>query len=124
MIFDHVDLRVRDARTVRSFYDALLRPFGFRPKIDPDGNVIYIRIADHKLQEAVALISDPTHRPNGTRLAFHADSPQEVDRIAAIALRVGAVAYEAPMWCPEIGELYYASFFEDPSGNRLEIVSR
>jgi len=36
----------------------------------------------------------------------------------------GARAYEAPAACPEIADPYDASFFEDPDGNRLEIVCR
>jgi len=36
----------------------------------------------------------------------------------------GAGNYEAPALCDEIAENYYASFFEDPDGNRLEVVCR
>ena len=124
MVFDHVDVRVRDIPTVRSFYDAFLRAFGFRGKAQPDGNVVYVRIAERKVREALALIPEADHVPNRTRLAFAAPSPQEVDRIAAIAVGAGAQAFEAPAFCPEIGDNYYAAFFEDPDGNRLEIVCR
>jgi catechol 2,3-dioxygenase-like lactoylglutathione lyase family enzyme len=64
------------------------------------------------------------HRPNLTRLAFCAPTREEVDRIAAIAAAAGARAYEAPALCDEIAENYYAAFFEDPDGNRLEVVCR
>ncbi len=61
------------------------------------------------------------HLANECRIAFGTDSIREVDRLAAIAVRAGArnvegPAYEAP--------LYSAVFFEDPSGNRLEICYR
>ncbi|MBV8152555.1 MAG: VOC family protein [Candidatus Eremiobacteraeota bacterium] len=124
MIFDHVDVRVRQIGAVRAFYDRFLRAFGFRGKPQPDGNVVYVRVAERKVHEAVALIAESDHRPNHTRVAFSAASPAEVDRIAAIAAGAGARAFEAPAFCPEIGENYYAAFFEDPDGNRLEIVCR
>lgn len=124
MIFDHVDMRVRDIGTVKSFYDSFLRAFGFRGKTLDESTVVYLRIADRKINEALALIQESDHRPNALRLAFSAASTTDVDRIAAIASAAGARAFEAPALCPEIGENYYAAFFEDPDGNRLEIVCR
>ena len=124
MVFDHVDLRVADVERCRPFYDAFLRAFGFRGKAQPDGVRLYYRLEERVVREAIALIPDSGHRPNATRLAFSARSPAEVDRLAAIAAQAGARAYEAPAPCPEIADPYYASFFEDPDGNRLEIVCR
>ncbi len=124
MVFDHVDLRVADVARCRPFYDAFLRAFGFRGKALPDGTRVYYRLEDRVVREAIALIGESDHRPNATRLAFCAPTPADVDRIAAIAEDAGARAYEAPAPCPEIADPYYASFFEDPDGNRLEIVCR
>lgn len=122
-VFDHVDLRVADVERCRPFYDAFLRAFGFRGKAQPDGARVYYRLEDRVVREAIALIPDTGHRPNATRLAFSAKSPADVDRFAAIAHRAGARAYEPPGPCPEIADPY-AAFFEDPDGNRLEIVCR
>lgn len=30
MVFDHIDLRVKDVRLARPFYDVFLKAFGFR----------------------------------------------------------------------------------------------
>ena len=124
MVFDHVDLRVADVARCRPFYDAFLRAFGFRGKPLPDGTHVYYRLEDRVVREAIALIPEADHRANATRLAFSATTPTDVDRIAAIAQSAGARAFEAPGPCPEIADPYYASFFEDPDGNRLEIVCR
>ena len=124
MVFDHVDLRVADVARCRPFYDAFLRAFGFRGKPQSDGVHVYYRLEDRVVREAIALIPEPGHRPNATRLAFCAQTPDDVDRIAAIAQTAGARAFEAPAPCPEIADPYYAAFFEDPDGNRLEIVCR
>jgi catechol 2,3-dioxygenase-like lactoylglutathione lyase family enzyme len=124
MVFDHVDLRVADVARCRPFYDAFLRAYGFRGKTQPDGSHLYYRIADRAVREAFVLIPEAGHQPNATRLAFSAATPQDVDRIAAIAADAGARSFEPPAACPEIADPYYAAFFEDPDGNRLEIVCR
>jgi predicted lactoylglutathione lyase len=59
-----------------------------------------------------------------TRLAFFAATRADVDRIAAVAQAAGARAYEPPAACAEYTETYYAAFFEDPDGNKLEVVNR
>jgi catechol 2,3-dioxygenase-like lactoylglutathione lyase family enzyme len=123
-VFDHVDLRVADVARCRPFYDSFLRAFGFRGKTQPDGARVYYRLEDRAVREAIALIPQADHRPNATRLAFSAPTPTDVDRIAAIAQTAGARAFEPPAPCPEIADPYYAAFFEDPDGNRLEIVCR
>ena len=124
MIFDHIDLRVRDVRRVKAFYDAFLRAFGFRGRPQADGTLLYFRLENRAVREAIAVIADGEHRPNKTRLAFNAATREAVDRIAAIAAAAGALAFEPPALCDEIAENYYAAFFEDPDGNRLEVVCR
>jgi predicted lactoylglutathione lyase len=124
MVIDHIDLRVADVGSARPFYDAFLKAFGFRGQRQANGDVVYYRLAERRVQEAIALIEAAGHVANDIRLAFHASSEEEVDRIGRIALAAGAGAFEPPQWCPEIAERYYATFFEDPSGNRLEVVFR
>ena len=123
-VFDHVDLRVADIARCRPFYDALLREYGFRGKTQPDGAQLYYRLEDRHVREVIVVSAEPDHRPNATRLAFFAGTRADVDRIAAVAQQAGARAFEPPAPCPEYTESYYASFFEDPDGNRLEIVCR
>lgn len=124
MVFDHIDLRVADVARSKPFYDALLRPYGFRGKAQPDGTQLYYRLENRQVREIIVLNGEPDHRPNATRLAFFAATHADVDRISESARCAGARAFEAPAACPEISETYYASFFEDPDGNRLEVVCR
>lgn len=58
---------------------------------------------------------------NDCRVAFWAASIPEVDRLAGIAVQAGARNVEGPTY-EEARD--YAAFFEDPSGNRLEICYR
>lgn len=124
MIFDHIDLRVADIAACRPFYDRFLKAFGFRSKRQSNGDIVYYRFAERRVREAIALIEATEHVANGVRIAFHASTIEDVDRIASTAQSAGARAFESPQWCPEIAEAYYAAFFEDPSGNRLEVVCR
>ena len=124
MVFDHVDVRVVEIAVARKFYDAFLKAFVFRSRKQTNGDVVYYRFADRRIQEVFALIEAAGRVANEVRLAFHASTPGEVDRISMIARNAGARQFEAPQWCPEIAKNYYAAFFEDPSGNRLEVVCR
>lgn len=67
------------------------------------------------------MTEDPQHVPNGTRIAFRAASPQDVDRIAAVIEGAGARHLEGPGLVPEYGPTYYGVFFDDPEGNKLEV---
>src|SRR5207253_10819099 len=64
------------------------------------------------------------HKPNGTRIAFWADTRQEVDRLAKLVCKAGGKAPEGPEICRRYPAGYYAFFFEDPEGNKLEICCR
>jgi predicted lactoylglutathione lyase len=67
---------------------------------------------------------DPNHQPNSIRIAFWVNSSAEVDRVPEIIQQAGAKNIEGPFFNPEYDETYYAVFFDDPSGNRLEVVYR
>ena len=72
--------------------------------------------------EFVGVTESPRHLANECRVAFWAESNNKVDELAQIALRAGARNVEGPGY--DEGPGYYAVFFEDPSGNRLEICHR
>ncbi len=123
-LFDHIDLRVRSLKEARAFYSLLLPAIGFPNFGDTPIGIAYDATRDHTKPEFVGLIEDQEHRPNSTRIAFWADSKEEVDRIAVVAIAAGAKNVEGPLFCPEYSPTYYAVFFEDPSGNRLEVCCR
>jgi catechol 2,3-dioxygenase-like lactoylglutathione lyase family enzyme len=123
MLYDHADLRVSDLAKVRALYDVLLPAMGF-VRLEEDGlNINYYREVDDRSQPFFGLMTDSKHRPNGTRIAFRAASRDDVNRLAQIARAAGAHAFEAP---ENYGgsQRYYAAFFEDADGNKLEICFR
>ena len=122
--FDHIDLRVVDLAAARRIYDELLPALGLTEIYESPGVCEYSEPPEPgESRRFFGLNADPAHRPNATRICFAADSPSDVDRLASIALRAGAVAMEGPE-IPYSAEKYYAVFFEDASGNKLEIAYR
>jgi catechol 2,3-dioxygenase-like lactoylglutathione lyase family enzyme len=123
--FDHVDARVRNLAGVRSFYDVLMPALGLTDVHDAPGEVEYYHppVGASAPRPFFGLHEDPGHVPNETCLAFTATTPADVDRLAQIAYAAGASAMEGPE-IPYSAERYYAVFFRDPEGNRIEICYR
>ncbi len=124
-IFSHVDLRVKDRKRAIQFYDALFESFGLKREsgehwttynripegVDPTG--------DWTADEWLGFTEDAHGVPGASRIALEAGSRNEVDRLGAILTTIGAKNIEGPEYA--YGPNYYAVFFEDPDGNRLEI---
>jgi catechol 2,3-dioxygenase-like lactoylglutathione lyase family enzyme len=123
ILYDHIDLRVSDLAKVRALYDVLLPAMGFSRIVEDGPNVNYYVAADDRSQPFFGLMTDPGHARNGTRIALRAASRAEVDRLAEIARTAGAGAFEAPENY-DGSPRYYAAFFEDADGNKLEICFR
>jgi predicted lactoylglutathione lyase len=120
-ILDHIDLRVPSLAEVRPFYAALLPALGFTKDVSDEK---WFQFEAEKLSganEFFGITESPGHVPGETRIAFWAESTVEVDRLAEIVRRAGARNMEGPGY-GEAG--YYAIFFEDPCGTRLEICHR
>ncbi len=120
MLFDHVDLRVSNLEKVRGLYDALLGAMGFTLTGQDATELAYYNPDAPRSSPFLSLALDPSHRPNGTRIALHARDEATVDRLAAVARVAGASAFEAPHVCEGYTPFYYAAFFEDADGNKLE----
>ena len=120
-LIDHVDVRVRSLAEARPFYEVLLPALGFTREVKLEGWLQYKAPGTDGATEFVGVTESPRHIANECRIAFWADSTQEVDRLAAIAIHAGARNVEGPVYEEP---RYYAVFFEDPCGNRLEICYR
>lgn len=124
MLYDHVDLRVANLPNARHLYDALLPAMGF-PTINADAESAgYYAPQETGVEPFIWLVEDPSHKPNATRIAFATGSRDDVDRLAVIAQSAGARNLEPPAVQPEYSPSYYATFFEDTEGNKLEICCR
>ncbi|CAN5403269.1 VOC family protein [soil metagenome] len=121
--FDHIDLRVREMAAAQEFYGRLLPALGFSVKCGDDECRTYQLPGDEPV-EFFCFTADPNHQANETRIAFWADSRTEVDRLAGVVREAGGLNLEGPELCKDYSPGYYAVFFEDPSGNKLEICCR
>jgi catechol 2,3-dioxygenase-like lactoylglutathione lyase family enzyme len=120
--YDHIDLRVRSLAEARPFYEALLPALGFTRDVRIEHWLQFEAAGVDSATEFFGVTESSRHVANECRIAFWADSPSEVDRLAEIIVRAGARNVEGPGY--HEGPGYYAVFFEDPSGNRLEICHR
>ena len=122
-LFDHIDLRVKNRETAQRFYEKILPAIGFR--VDKSGKEWGLFEADGgKAVDFFCFEEEPDHRPNGTRIAFWAPSREAVDKVAEVVRDAGGKNLEGPELCVEYSPGYYAAFFDDPDGNKLEVCHR
>ncbi|HEY2475583.1 MAG TPA: VOC family protein [Candidatus Cybelea sp.] len=124
MLYDHVDLRVSNLAKARVLYDALLPAMGFTHLSEDHESICYYRRGQERSSAFFGIVADPSHHPDGSRIALRGASREEVDRLATIAETAGAKAFEPPTVCEDYSPFYYATFFEDEDGNKLEICFR
>lgn len=124
----HIDLTARDLARSAAFYEDVLSFLGYRrSRGDATG-------VDWDLSDAGRLVcsiglkparSDRAHDRYSAglhHLALHASSRDDVDRLHALLVRMSARVLDAPAEYPAYGADYYALFFADPDGLKLEFV--
>jgi catechol 2,3-dioxygenase-like lactoylglutathione lyase family enzyme len=120
----HLQLSVADFDRSRAFYARLLPAMGMVPLMDFPGAYYYCvggrtglaispAAAEHAADGFVQT------RPGLHHLCFRLRSREDVDRLHALAVEIGAKIVRPPEeanWAPG----YYSTLFEDPDGIRLE----
>ncbi len=119
----HIDLRVSDLAAALDFYDRLLPALGFTERHHGEEWKVWATTEPLPSPAYFGITEEPDHAANGNRIAFRVESAAEVDRVTEIARAAGAAELSGQKPMP-YGPGYYASFFADPSGNRLEIYVR
>ena len=123
---DHLYLAVTDLDRSIAFYDPVMRLLGFRRGNFPiagERHVHYFnRETQYTLRPARAARSHDPYAPGLHHVCFRVDSGEAVDGIAS-GLRALGVEATMPRLYPEYADDYYATFFTDPDGLRLEIVA-
>jgi catechol 2,3-dioxygenase-like lactoylglutathione lyase family enzyme len=122
-LFDHIDLRVKNREAAQRFYAQILPAIGFR--VDKSAEKWGLFEAEGgKAVDFFGFTEEADHRPNGNRIAFWANSREAVDKVAEVVRKVGGKNIEGPELCLDYSPGYYAVFFEDPDGNKLEVCHR
>jgi catechol 2,3-dioxygenase-like lactoylglutathione lyase family enzyme len=121
--FGHIDLRVSDVDAALGFYEELLPALGFTERYHGEAWKVWATTDPLPSTAYFSITEEPAHVANENRIAFWVESSAEVDRIAEIARQAGAADLSGPKPMP-YSPGYYAAFFADPSGNRLEVYVR
>jgi glyoxylase I family protein len=122
---DHIDLTVTDLDRSAAFYDAVLGVLGFSRVTHPT----YVAWSNGKMTVGLRAAAPEQRgvRFDRTRAGLHHLSLRvvaraDVDRFHAFLVGRGATVLDAPREYPEYGASYYAVFFADPDGVKLELV--
>ncbi len=122
---DHIDLTVTDLERAIDFYQTVLGALGFSRVKHPT----YVAWSNGKLNIAVREAADEHRNTRFDRtrsglhhLALKAKNRIDVDTLHTLLVEKGLTVLDAPAEYPEYGPDYYAVFFTDPDGMKLELV--
>jgi catechol 2,3-dioxygenase-like lactoylglutathione lyase family enzyme len=122
---EHIDLTVNDIARSRAFYDLVLGELGFRKYEDEN----YLHWSNAQMTIAIRSASDTNrgaefdrYRVGFHHLAFRARSRADVDQFHRFLAREKLTVLDTPAEYPQYGREYYAVFFADPDGMKLELV--
>jgi glyoxylase I family protein len=124
---DHIYLTVSDFARSERFYDAVMEALGFRKGTHAIAGEPHCHYRNREFQVTIRPAHDTSrghdsYAPGLHHLCFRVADNAAVDEAARVLRSLG-VAIEGPRACPEYTPDYYAVFFTDPDGLRLEIVN-
>jgi catechol 2,3-dioxygenase-like lactoylglutathione lyase family enzyme len=130
-LIHHLDLTVKDPWASRAFYDAVLGFMGYRlAKEDsrgfdwdlatPSGACCSIGLAKAEGNGRMRL--HDRYSPGLHHVAWQTDSRADVDRLYVLLREIGATILDPPAEYPQYSPGFYAVFFADPDGLKLEYV--
>jgi glyoxylase I family protein len=123
---DHVYVTVSNLERSEIFYDIVMKVLGFRKnqfQLSGEKHIQYFnRHFGFVLRPArSALLHDP-YAPGLHHFCLRVESEKEVNE-AASQLRAQNISVSEPKRYPEYASDYFALFFSDPDGVRLEITN-
>jgi glyoxylase I family protein len=128
----HVDLVCSDIERSLRFYAAVFGPLGLEAPARFTGEqgeaINYLRFPGHGsgslgLRQALVTQDFELYAPGFHHLALAVESRADVDSAHAAAEAEGAEILHAPRVFPQYSDNYYATFFLDPDGFRLEVAT-
>lgn len=123
---DHIYITVSNMERSEKFYDIAMRALAFRKSsftISGDRHVQYYnRHFGYILRPAKTATAHDCYAPGLHHLCFRVESEADVVSVAT-ALRAVGVEVTEPRCYPQYATDYFATFFTDPDGIRLEITN-
>jgi catechol 2,3-dioxygenase-like lactoylglutathione lyase family enzyme len=118
-MINHVSIGARDVAAAKRFYDAALKPLGYKCLSESDNVLGYG--ADAPVFWIYATRKPvPADAESGLHFCFDAPTRKSVDAFHAGALKTGGKSNGKPGLREDYGANYYAAFVIDPDGYRLE----
>lgn len=118
-MLNHISIGVRDIARTKRFYDAALKPLGYKALSEGETSLGYGN-------DTVVLWISASDKPvladekSGLHFCFDAPTHQSVAAFHAAALGAGGRDNGKPGVRPDYAPNYYAAFVVDPDGYRLE----
>ena|SRR5271157_1676073 len=121
-MLSHVSIGVKDIARSRRFYDAALKPLGYKCVYEGQE---YLGYGAKKSELWVLAVKHPVPADDasGLHFCFDAERRTDVDAFHTAALKAGGRDNGKPGLRSDYGENYYAAFVVDPDGYRLEAFS-
>ncbi len=121
-MLSHVSIGVKDLAKAKSFYDAALKPLGYKCLTEGAG---YLGYGAGSPELWILAVKHPVapNAESGLHFCFDAARRGDVDAFHAAALKTGGRDNGKPGLRADYGENYYAAFVVDPDGYRLEAYS-
>lgn len=118
-MLDHVSIGVSDIKRTGTFYDAALKPLGYKRLSDGESSLGY---GDKGVQFWISKTSRPVKADmeSGLHFCFSARDRAAVDAFHAAALKAGGTDNGKPGLRADYSPTYYAAFVIDPDGYRVE----
>ncbi len=121
----HIDITVSDLDRSTGFYDRVLPLLGFRRSQNvPEGPIwagAHVELGLAAARPTSRHVHD-RYAPGLHHLAFAAPDRAAVDHVHDRLVRLGIHILDAPADYPQYSAGYYAVFFADPDGIKLEYV--
>lgn len=120
-IFNHVQIKVKDLKTSRKFYNCIMAALGYQVVLEIKGVVMGYGTSVHDMFE-IRQFDEKSPLSRCVHLAFNAPSKESVNAFYHKALENGATCNGKPGVRPEYEEGYYAAFVIDLDGHNIEAV--
>lgn len=121
---EHVDLTVRDVARSEAWYGKVLPELGFKRIEDGDPRWVnaHLSIAIRPCAPALTDVEFDRYRAGLHHLAFKVKSRTDVDEFYRFLVLRRLTVLDPPAEYPQYGKNYYAVFFADPDGIKLELA--
>ena len=122
-MLDHIGVDVTDIARSRAFYEAALKPLGYRVIQELTAEQTGANpIVMFGIEAPEFVIAEDKAPGPGNHFAFRADTRAAVDAFHVAALKAGGRDNGPPGLRPNYGPNYYAAFAFDPDGFNIEAV--